>query len=307
MSCGSREHCLAGGAHDLIHRSRVEQLSAPGHRYLRDPHSRQTSHEFWCHHERAPTDAQWLSTSRPVNSAVSGNLARSAREACSIGPVIWWSMVRARRWTWEWQGDVAVRGGAGGGVPTIWLGILQLLDAEPGRHELSSLRAIFSGGSTAPPSMIDGYARRHGLNLVHTWGMTELMMGATATLTGELRAAPPDEQHRALLKQGLPMPWSRPGPAARRGWCPETVSHWANWRSAGPGSPGSTSAPPRRALTAGPPTDGSAPATSSPSTRTGTSRSPTGPKTWPSRAASGSPPPRSRERSWPIRPSPRPP
>jgi acyl-CoA synthetase (AMP-forming)/AMP-acid ligase II len=93
-----------------------------------------------------------------------------------------------------------------GGVPTIWLGLLQLLDDQPGRYDLSSLRAILSGGSTAPPSMIDGYARRHGLNLVHTWGMTELMMGATATLTADLQNGSPEERRRARLKQGLPMP-----------------------------------------------------------------------------------------------------
>lgn len=93
-----------------------------------------------------------------------------------------------------------------GGVPTIWMGVLQLLDSEPGVHDLGALRAVLSGGSTAPPSMIDGYAERHGITIVHTWGMTEMLMGATATLGADLESDPPQERHAALLKQGRPMP-----------------------------------------------------------------------------------------------------
>ena len=42
------------------------------------------------------------------------------------------------------------------GVPTIWMGILQLLDDEPGRYDLSALRAMLVGGSAAPRAMIAG-------------------------------------------------------------------------------------------------------------------------------------------------------
>ena len=38
-----------------------------------------------------------------------------------------------------------------GGVPTIWLGILAALDAEPKRWDLSSMRTMVIGGSAAPP------------------------------------------------------------------------------------------------------------------------------------------------------------
>jgi fatty-acyl-CoA synthase len=94
-----------------------------------------------------------------------------------------------------------------GGVPTVWMGVLRTLDADPGRYDLSAMRAILSGGSTAPPSMITGYAERHQLDLVHTWGMTELMMGAIAELSADLRHAPAEEQRRHRLKQGRPMPF----------------------------------------------------------------------------------------------------
>ncbi|MFF4596708.1 long-chain-fatty-acid--CoA ligase [Amycolatopsis sp. NPDC001319] len=94
-----------------------------------------------------------------------------------------------------------------GGVPTIWTGVLHALDAEPKRYDLTPLRAILSGGSTAPPSMIAGYAERHGLNLVHTWGMSELMMGAIAELSAELQQADPEQQQRHRAMQGRPMPF----------------------------------------------------------------------------------------------------
>src|SRR6185312_3264072 len=32
------------------------------------------------------------------------------------------------------------------GVPTLWLGVLQLLDQQPGQYDLSCLRAVLSGG-----------------------------------------------------------------------------------------------------------------------------------------------------------------
>ena len=38
------------------------------------------------------------------------------------------------------------------GVPTVWLGILQVLDKEPGRYDLSHLRTPVTGGSAAPPA-----------------------------------------------------------------------------------------------------------------------------------------------------------
>jgi|TARA_B100000959_G_scaffold218243_1_gene230368 fatty-acyl-CoA synthase len=91
-----------------------------------------------------------------------------------------------------------------GGVPTVWMGMLQALDDEPKKFEVSTLRAILSGGATAPPAMIDGYRERHGLNLVHTWGMTELIMGVIADPSWD---ASPELQKRQGEKQGRAMPF----------------------------------------------------------------------------------------------------
>ncbi len=60
------------------------------------------------------------------------------------------------------------------GVPTIWLGILHELDKAPGTHDVSTVRTMLIGGSAAPPSMIDGFRKRHGLEVTHAWGMTEM-------------------------------------------------------------------------------------------------------------------------------------
>ncbi len=74
------------------------------------------------------------------------------------------------------------------GVPTIWLGILSHLDETPKRWDLSAMRSMVIGGSAAPASMIDGFARRHGLEVTHAWGMTETNpLGTLARIKHHLR------------------------------------------------------------------------------------------------------------------------
>jgi acyl-CoA synthetase (AMP-forming)/AMP-acid ligase II len=93
------------------------------------------------------------------------------------------------------------------GVPTIWLGILALLDAQPDRWDLSRLKGMLVGGSAAPRSMIAGFKERHGLNVVHGWGMTETSpVASTAQLPGDLADADPDTKYDYIAMQGLPLP-----------------------------------------------------------------------------------------------------
>jgi fatty-acyl-CoA synthase len=95
-----------------------------------------------------------------------------------------------------------------GGVPTIWLGILQVLDREPKKYDLSSLRAMAVGGSAVPLSLLKGFEERHGLRVVQAWGMTETTpLGTVSTLTGELRQASVETQYAYRLKQGRPVPF----------------------------------------------------------------------------------------------------
>jgi fatty-acyl-CoA synthase len=93
------------------------------------------------------------------------------------------------------------------GVPTIWLGILALLDADPERYDLSRMKGMLVGGSAAPRAMIAGFKQRHGLNVVHGWGMTETSpVASTAQLPGGLATAEEDEQFDYIAMQGMPLP-----------------------------------------------------------------------------------------------------
>ncbi|NMO20124.1 long-chain fatty acid--CoA ligase [Pyxidicoccus fallax] len=95
-----------------------------------------------------------------------------------------------------------------GGVPTIWIGILALLDQEPKKWDLSAMRSMLIGGSAAPPALIDGFRKRHGLEVVHAWGMTELSpVGTMAKLKQELKHASPEEQFDARATQGYALPF----------------------------------------------------------------------------------------------------
>jgi fatty-acyl-CoA synthase len=94
------------------------------------------------------------------------------------------------------------------GVPTIWLGILTLLDATPKGWDLSSLRKMLIGGSAAPVSMIDGFAQRHNLDITHAWGMTETSpIGTMARVKRHLQSKDPAAQLALKASQGYPVPF----------------------------------------------------------------------------------------------------
>jgi len=91
------------------------------------------------------------------------------------------------------------------GVPTLWLGLLNLLERE--RYDLSSLRAMIVGGAAAPRSMIEAYEKRHGLRIIHAWGMTETSpLGTVCRLRREHEALSEDERFALRAKQGMPVP-----------------------------------------------------------------------------------------------------
>jgi fatty-acyl-CoA synthase len=97
---------------------------------------------------------------------------------------------------------------AAAGVPTIWMGILQLLDREPQRFDLSKLRATLVGGSAAPRALIAGFKQRHGIQIVHGWGMTESSpLASCSDLIGELHDADEETKIDVVAMQGLPLPF----------------------------------------------------------------------------------------------------
>ncbi len=95
-----------------------------------------------------------------------------------------------------------------GGVPTIWIGILNELDKAPKRWDLSTVRTMVIGGAAAPPSMIDGFSKRHNLDVIHAWGMTEMNpLGTVARVRHHLAGKSEEERLAIRASQGYPVPF----------------------------------------------------------------------------------------------------
>ena len=93
------------------------------------------------------------------------------------------------------------------GVPTIWLGILQALDQNPGAYDLSAMRMTLVGGAAPPESMIRGFKQRHGVVVQQGWGMTEMSpIGTVSRLQSKHDSAPDHEKFHQLAKAGYPVP-----------------------------------------------------------------------------------------------------
>lgn len=91
-------------------------------------------------------------------------------------------------------------------VPTVWLRVLDQLDANPRRWDLSRKLRIMMGGS-APPSALLAGLRRHGIAVFQAWGMTETAAAATVSrLSPDLEKGPEEDKLVALAKQGQPVP-----------------------------------------------------------------------------------------------------
>jgi fatty-acyl-CoA synthase len=59
-----------------------------------------------------------------------------------------------------------------GAVPTIWTDLLAYLDANP--TDTSSMKEVIVGGSACPPALMHAFSERHGIEIIHAWGMTEM-------------------------------------------------------------------------------------------------------------------------------------
>jgi len=90
------------------------------------------------------------------------------------------------------------------GVPTIWLGMMQTLEANPGRWKLMPGLRLVIGGAAAPESMIRAM-EKHNIVPLHSWGMTEMTpLGTVARLKSTLADRSDDERYATLSKQGIP-------------------------------------------------------------------------------------------------------
>jgi 3-(methylthio)propionyl---CoA ligase len=86
-------------------------------------------------------------------------------------------------------------------VPTVWQTMLGYLE-QTGKS-IAPLKRIVSGGSAVPAALMDQYRERHGVEIVHAWGMTETSpIGTMCTLSADAQALSVQQQTSLRLKQG---------------------------------------------------------------------------------------------------------
>lgn len=92
---------------------------------------------------------------------------------------------------------------AAAGVPTVWLGMLQHLEAS-GKPIPPSLEQVVCGGSAMPRSMVERFMAA-GLRVAHAWGMTETSpIGTTGAETHDWDVIDFDRQVTIKAMQGRP-------------------------------------------------------------------------------------------------------
>jgi len=92
------------------------------------------------------------------------------------------------------------------GVPTIWLGMLQAMEARPGRWKFPPNLRTLVGGAAVPESLIRAYAKV-GVRVDQGWGMTETSPVATiAYVKPEIDRHDEDEVFRRKATGGVPIP-----------------------------------------------------------------------------------------------------
>jgi len=86
-------------------------------------------------------------------------------------------------------------------VPTVWLALLQHLQASGGK--LEHLRRVVIGGAACPRSIVKAFQETYGVEVVHAWGMTEMSpLGTVCTLKPEYAALAGEARIDLQTKQG---------------------------------------------------------------------------------------------------------
>ena len=89
------------------------------------------------------------------------------------------------------------------GVPTVWLALLQYMQAN--KLKLSTLKYAVIGGSAAPPAMIEAFDKEFGVEVLHAWGMSEMSPLGTVNHPKEKHHTfSPKDLLAVRLKQGRP-------------------------------------------------------------------------------------------------------
>lgn len=89
------------------------------------------------------------------------------------------------------------------GVPTIWQ--MLLTSAAERGAKLDSLKRTVVGGSACPPSMMDTFRDRYGVETIHAWGMTETSPVGSVNMPLAKHLALPEAEGRMIrTSQGRP-------------------------------------------------------------------------------------------------------
>jgi fatty-acyl-CoA synthase len=89
-----------------------------------------------------------------------------------------------------------------GGVPTIWTMYLDWLDQNG--QGVGDLKRVIIGGSAVPRAMAESFKRKHGVQVLQIWGMTETCpLGVVATPTPSVTALGEDQVDEII--------WTRQG------------------------------------------------------------------------------------------------
>lgn len=88
-------------------------------------------------------------------------------------------------------------------VPTVWLGLLQHLEASGAT--LSTLKRVVIGGSACPRAMTEAFERKYGVTVAHAWGMTEMSpLGSFCSVKPAYGHLEGEELLDLKMKQGHP-------------------------------------------------------------------------------------------------------
>ncbi len=91
------------------------------------------------------------------------------------------------------------------GVPTLWLGLLQVMAQRPDL-KFPKLNRVVIGGSACPVSLIQAL-EANGIPVLHAWGMTETSpIGTVSRLLSTLEDLPADQRIAYQAKQGRVVP-----------------------------------------------------------------------------------------------------
>jgi len=95
------------------------------------------------------------------------------------------------------------------GVPTIWMGVKNELESNPGKYDLSSLKTMVCGGSAPPRALIDWFETKLGIEFHQAWGMTETSpLGSVTKLKSKMKDWPREKildvkQRCGIIAPGL--------------------------------------------------------------------------------------------------------